>query len=914
MKWTAVLCLLPMSSLCGQEMKLDLNRDGKIERIVNHPGRSEILDAEGGLAAFQLPDGLTFLDAQGGDTGLRLLDLNQDGFPDLILSNAERVEIRLWNKKVMPHLGWTPGWSRPVRKARRSGAAGEPPVLTGAEVKVEDNQLVVTRARKVSQVPTRELIAFEMPPLPTPQQALQSFVVRPGFKVELAACEPDVVSPVAFDWDARGRLFVVEMRDYPLGMDNKGQPGGVVKMLTDPNNDGRWDQSVVFAEGLRFPTGLFPWRDGLLVAAAPDILFLRDTNGDGKADDRRVLFTGFTEGNQQHRFNGFEWGLDGWLYGANGDSGGEVRCVATASGAPPVKQEPVNIRGRDFRFQPDTGEFETVSGMSQYGLRRDDYGRWFANNNPVWLWHVTMPEHYLRRNPKLAVASVKQMLAEDNRVFPASAPVTRLNQPETYGHVTSGCSPAPYRDNLFGPEFANSVFICEPMHNAVHREVVREEGFGLASSRAGDEKDREFLASTDHWFRPVFCKTGPDGALWIADMVRFILEHPEWIAPEDMERMDLRAGSNRGRIWRVVPDNVHERPMPNFTGLGDADITARIQSPNGWGRDTAHRLIIEHAIAAPALDPTFAPVEILSRMAVDQSQQPATRCHALAVLHTLDELHREPSDPEILSSALSDPHPQVRCQALRNAELHTSAEPSLLSDICALAQDESPAVRQQLAFTLGEWPRLTAFATLSQMASRDGADPLMRAAILSSVRPDSPLMEQLRGTDPKASNFTLPKLDTAPNPDRVALIARYVKELPALKGDAARGKDKFTGNCAVCHRMKELGTAIGPDLAMTLTKPDDWLLTALLDPNAAVEARYSVWVATLKDGTVTAGILTSETANNLTLRSADGREHTILRSDLKEITPLHRSLMPEGLEAALHPQDVADLLAWLREK
>jgi putative heme-binding domain-containing protein len=200
------------------------------------------------------------------------------------------------------------------------------------------------------------------------------------------------------------------------------------------------------------------------------------------------------------------------------------------------------------------------------------------------------------------------------------------------------------------------------------------------------------------------------------------------------------------------------------------------------------------------------------------------------------------------------------------------------------------------------------------MAARDGADLLMRAAILSSVSPDNPLMQQLRGTDPKASEFSLPKLDAAPNPDRTKVIARYVKELPELKGDAARGKDKFTGNCAVCHRMKEIGTAIGPDLAMTLTKPDDWLLTALLDPNAAVEARYSVWVATLKDGTVTAGILTSETANNLTLRSADGREHSILRSDLKEVTPLHRSLMPEGLEGALQPQDVADLLAWLREK
>jgi putative heme-binding domain-containing protein len=190
----------------------------------------------------------------------------------------------------------------------------------------------------------------------------------------------------------------------------------------------------------------------------------------------------------------------------------------------------------------------------------------------------------------------------------------------------------------------------------------------------------------------------------------------------------------------------------------------------------------------------------------------------------------------------------------------------------------------------------------------------MRAAILSSVTPDSPLMQQLRGTEAKASKFSLPKLDTTPSPDRARVIARYTQSLTTLKGDTGRGKEKFAANCAICHKVKETGNAIGPDLAMTATKPDDWMLTALLDPNAAVEARYMIWVTTKKDGAATAGIITAETANNLTLRSADGLEHTILRSEVKETTPLHRSLMPEGLEAALQPQDIADVLAWLREK
>ena len=894
------LCPALFAAPPARELQRDLDHDGKWERIVNGLGTTEILGADGKRTAYQLPEGLSFLDASGADAGLRLVDLNSDGFEDVLFSAADRFEIWLWNKSVKLHLGWNAGWTRDVRRGKRTGASNELPVVTGAEVKVEGDLLLVTLDATTSRIPLKQLIAFDMPPAKSPQESLACFKLREGFHVELAAAEPEVIDPVAFDWDAQGRLWVVEMRDYPLGTDGKGQPGGVVKCLTDSDGDGRWERATVFADGLRFPTGVLPWRDGVIVAAAPDIFFMRDTDGDGRADVKTVLFTGFTEGNQQHRFNGFEWGLDGWLYAANGDSGGTVRCLATATGAPPAKQEPVNIRGRDFRFRPDTGDFETISGASQYGLRRDDWGRWFGNNNPNWLWHVPVPEHYLRRNPKLAVATVIQMLAPDNRVFAASSPMKRMNQPETYGHVTSACSPAPYRDDLFGEAFATSVFVCEPVHNVVHREVVREDGFGLASGRAEDEQEKEFLASTDHWFRPVCLKTGPDGALWIADMVRFVLEHPEWIAPEDQERMDLRAGSDKGRIWRVVPDGSERRAIPNLAALSDPNLPDRMLSANGWERDTAHRLMLER----PSNE-----VNGLQACAIVATRKlPASRVHILAALDTLNR-----NEGRIVRSALRDPHPRVRCQALRSSETLSQREPSLLTDICALELDESPAVRRQLAFTLGAWPGLTTTATLTQMAALDGADPLMRAAILSSVNPDSPLMQQLRGSDAKADKFSLPKLDTAPNPDRAKIVERYAAAVEALKGDTVKGREKFTANCAICHRVQDVGTAIGPNLAMTTAKPNDWMLTAMFDPNAAVEARYMVWIAKLKDNTAAAGIITSETANNLTLRSADGQEHTILRSDLKETEPLRRSLMPEGLEAALQPQDVADILAWLRE-
>ena len=218
-----------------------------------------------------------------------------------------------------------------------------------------------------------------------------------------------------------------------------------------------------------------PGGTGVLVACAPDIFYAEDRDGDGKADHREVLFTGFTEGNQQHRLNGFELGLDGWVYGANGDSGGTVRSIKTG--------KTVNIQGRDFRFRPDTGEFETESGQTQYGRHRDDWGNWFGNNNPTWGWHLrALPRRDLKRNPYYAPPDPRQTLEPDTRLYPASRTLARFNDPEAANHVTSANSPTPYRDDLFGPHFATSLFVSEPVHNLVHRMVLEPDGATFAAS------------------------------------------------------------------------------------------------------------------------------------------------------------------------------------------------------------------------------------------------------------------------------------------------------------------------------------------------------------------------------------------------------------------------------------------------
>lgn len=883
-------------------LEIDLDGDGTPERITavgttNRVERRSSRVASWTNAGFALPEPLRLATPDGADSGVRLLDIDRDGHPDVLAGNATLRAIHLWNAVVRPDLGWTPGWSHRVRSGPPSGPDDALPSLVGAEVRVERGELVVRRGQDEKRIPLRPLLAIPMPAPSSPEEALKRFRVRPGFHVEPVAAEPLVFDPVAFDWGDDGRLWVAEMRDYPLGMDGQGKPGGVVKVLEDTDRDGHLDHAVEFLTGLPFPSSVMPWGRGALVAAAPDLLYAEDTDGDGRADRREVLFTGFVEGNQQHRFNGFEWGLDGWLYGANGDSGGTVKSIRTGKS--------VELRGRDFRFRPDTGELEAVSAQTQYGRRRDDWGNWFGNNNPTWLWHVVLPEHYLRRNPRLAVKRVLEVLAngpEPTRVYAVSAPAERPNQPWALGHVTSGCSPAPYRDELFGPAFATSVFACEPVHNVVHREVLSPAGSGFRSRRAEGEETSEFLASTDPWFRPVQARTGPDGALYVADMYRFSLEHPEWIPPATLARLDVRAGSDRGRLYRVVPDGTKLRPVPNLRRLDTAGRVAALRSANGWERDMAQRLLVG--------SPDPASVPALLRL-LTPTEPPKTRLQALATLGLLGRL-----DADVLRNAFKDPHPAVRAEGLRQSEAFAARHPELADDAGRLGDDPDGQVRLQAAFSLGAWSPEKAEPWLARIAARPDADDWLKVAVQSSLRPDSALFAALRDKTPLPAVADL-RREPEGQKDRSPVVERYRKALssdvPAgTARDPESGRKVFQAVCAPCHRLRGDGHEVGPNLGMVASKPDDWLLEAILDPDRAVETRYRAWTATLKSGESLTGLLGTETANNIVLRLPGGQDYPILRTDLERLVPADGSLMPTGLETAVSPEAMASLLDWLR--
>jgi putative membrane-bound dehydrogenase-like protein len=259
---------------------------------------------------------------------------------------------------------------------------------------------------------------------------------------------------------------------------------------------------------LGYPTSVMPWKKGVLVTCAPEIFYAEDSNGDGKADRREVLFTGFVEGNQQHRVNGLRWGLDGWVYCANGDSGGQIASAKTGTA--------VDIGGRDFRIHPDTGELDPQTGMTQFGRCRDDWGNWFGGNSGYPFWHCALADHYTRRNPNAAPPDPRVYLMDPPlfaSVFPISRTLPRFNAPDTADRFTSACGAGIYRDELFGPNFSASYFVCEPVHNLVHHEVMSPKGVTFTGSRPAGREKAEFLASSDNWFRPTQVRTGPDGAL-----------------------------------------------------------------------------------------------------------------------------------------------------------------------------------------------------------------------------------------------------------------------------------------------------------------------------------------------------------------------------------------------------------------
>lgn len=559
------------------------------------------------------------------------------------------------------------------------------------------------------------------PPFPA-REALETFRLPPGFEIELVAAEPLVADPVAAAFDGRGRLFVLEMGDYPM----QAEPQGRVVVLEDSAGDGKFDRSRVFAEKLAFPTGLMPWKEGVLVAAAPDILYLPDTDGDLRADERRVILTGFNRYNPQLRVNGLLYGIDNWIYGAYPKVGPSRRNPGQFGltgeplhfpGHPEVPAVDVSALGTDFRFRPDRLQLEPVAGNSQYGNAFDAFGNRFVLWNNNHIRHPVIAHRYLARNPYLQVSSSMEFPSDHENqsvVYPITRTPIYIHESQV-GIFTSSCGNSVYTASRFPERFRGAYFVCDPLHNLVHCDLLSPSGATFSARRAFEK--REFLASTDAWFKPVFTTVGPDGALYVVDYYRKYVEHPDYV-PEDLEgRFDLRAGAGRGRIYRVVPEKGKTDRKP---GLQDADsgrLLEALSHANMWWRITAQRLLVERQ------DQRVVPT--LRKLAVSAGR-PVSRIHALWTLDGLGRL-----DPELIARALGDPDAMVREHAIRLSEQFDS--PRLVKRLLAMAGDPDRRVQFQLACTLGLLPEAQSFGPLSRLLARHPEDPWLQTAILTSA-------------------------------------------------------------------------------------------------------------------------------------------------------------------------------------
>jgi putative membrane-bound dehydrogenase-like protein len=408
-----------------------------------------------------------------------------------------------------------------------------------------------------------------------------SYALHDALEMSLFAKEPDIVDPVALTFDEEGRMIVVEMRDYPLGFGPERRPGGTLRLLEDTNGDGQCDRSVLFAQGLSFPTSIAPWKGGVLVAAPPDFLFLKDSDQDGKADVREVVCQGFVLGVTDSNMNGLRWGLDNRVHGVNGGNDGSIT-------SPLRPGPPVSLRGLDFSFDPATGDFTTTFHTSGgFGLVFDDWGRRLVTHNINHLQQQILPARYLRRFPGLAPVRTTVSVSDHGdmaRIYPIAVAETRVNHPEQAGHFSSAGGLGYIGTPGYPGDLPGSVLVCDVVGNLVHRDVLSEIGPLFVARRSPAETHREFFASRDNACRPIGVELGPDGALYLIDMQRDVIEHPDYIPAKVKEKLNLRAGEDRGRIYRITPKNGLPSVKPRLGHVLSGELVRHLGHSNQWWR------------------------------------------------------------------------------------------------------------------------------------------------------------------------------------------------------------------------------------------------------------------------------------------------------------------------------------------
>lgn len=545
----------------------------------------------------------------------------------------------------------------------------------------------------------------EQAPISSPAEALEQFQIDPRFRLELVAAEPMVEAPVAMSFDEDGRAWVVEMRAFMR--DTEGtkelEPSGRIVVLEDTDHDGRMDRRRVFLDGLVLPRAVAPCHGGALVIAPPDLIFARDTDGDGKADERRVLMTGLGGiESPEHAANGLLYGLDNWWH--------------------------LSQHGQELRFDGSKAEVRATPTVGQWGLTQDEQGRLYYTPNSEALRVDLFPKHYAARNPDARdLAGINRLASPDQTVWPLKptpgvnrAYMDHVLRPDgTLASHTAACGPTLYFADLFPNECRGNAFVCEPAANLVRRLTVQEGRDGPIARNAYERA--EFLTSPDERFRPVNTCVGPDGALYIVDMHRGIIQHKLFLTPhlrEHIKARQLEMPVHFGRIYRIVPTGAATRSQRSLSKASDAELVGVLDHANSWQASNAQRLLVERQATG---------AEAQLRETATRAARWPTRLRALWTLQGLGVLTEVDT-----AQARADADARVRTAGVRLAEgfLASTSERTL----ALFARDADVSVRRQVALSLGQIAGEQVVRALAECVAADPTDEVLHACVLSGVR------------------------------------------------------------------------------------------------------------------------------------------------------------------------------------
>lgn len=867
-----------------------------------------------------------------------------------------------------------------------------------------------------------EVSADEMPRIAPVEweKALDTFEVDPRFDLTLAAHEPEVMDPITMAFDEKGRAYVVEMRGYP---ERREDAMCQIRLLYDDDHDGVFDRSVVFKNKLKWPSAIVCYKGGVFVGMTPNIYYFRDNDGDGVCDEERVVFTGFGGGNprlnMQALFNSLLWGPDNRIWGATASNGGTVGHPGESV------DEAISVRGSDFSFDPETLDLRLESGTAQYGMTFDSHGRRFVCSNSRHLIWVAYERSQVKENPLYSLPYPLLDIPEDG----PAPDVFRISPDEPWrivrtrwrvggvvkgivegggrvsGFLVASSGIHSYWGNAFPEEFRDNTFTGDVGSNLVHRKkiIARPGSVQPVGVRPDPNEKTEFLRSTDTWFRPTTSVTGPDGCLYIMDMYRETIEHP-WSLPEPIKKhLDLDAGNDRGRIYRVAPKGYKPAPFVDLGTLSDEELAKMAMHPDDWHRTTARRLLYERGKPAPAMQPykpfpaalsSDKPLLDLIPTSMGDSWMEAAILNSLRTPADLEaawkaaqgapvkfrtqlaEMVGRANDTSLLaavgdslaaaapsedlaailvglrtgiarvsknwgsyrtdarwakltqaaSATLRDANADVasRIAAVKVLALlptadaqelfQTALSAKSLDDGLATALVDAVADLDSLIARFQELPQVGRDSLSVRILANSKASATFLEAIRSEKLPlaDAPasLLENLR----RHKDAAVQKLAAEVLPPivkRSDVVASYAGALKK-EGDPAKGKQVFEKICVTCHQAPNgEGIALGPSVASFSAGGAETIMGNILDPNREVAPQYQAYTFELKEGAPMTGIILNENVTEVTLRMPGGIDTTFPRGSIVSMKGLGQSLMPEGLEAGVSVDEMADLLAFL---